>query len=130
MERIKRTNFGLLIGLVIQYILGMYVNLFITFPDKLDDTQMWEFTKSQIPLLLHVILGLALFINSIVLIIFAFKYASTKTKIYSIIGFLFLTLSFYTGESFITNQSDIFSYLMSLGFIGSFVSYLLILKNL
>jgi hypothetical protein len=64
----------LILGLIVQYILGMFTNLFVQFPDTTIPAKLWEFAWAQVSEASHIILGLLLFIGTLVLLIRALAY--------------------------------------------------------
>src|SRR5258708_4739919 len=113
----RKQAIGVLVALVFQYLLGMWSNLFVQFPEMGDQGRFWEFAWKQLPLALHIILGLLLLVGSSALIAQALK-SKDKTWIkVSIVGFLAILLSAYSGSTFISTQNDLYSLIMSAGFI-------------
>jgi hypothetical protein len=119
----KAQAIGLIVSLTAQYLLGMYANLFVEFPENASEGQLWEFSWSQIPLALHIIVGLLLTIGATALIARAIK---TKNKIWiksSVVGAVGIIVAAYAGARFIPTQQDFYSYLMSVGFIIAYAAY-------
>lgn len=110
-------------ALVVQYALGMYVNLFVTFPDNATQTQSWEFARSQPALLAHIILAALILIGAIVLCIRSARYRSKSWIWASLIGLLAVLAAGASGAQFIPTQTDLYSYSMSLAFLIAFLSY-------
>jgi hypothetical protein len=113
----------LLISLVIQYVLGMYVNLFVQFPENATAEQLWEFSWRQPSLATHIVLGILLFIGSFAFLIRVMRRRNLTWKKPALLGFLGILLAGLGGSSFIPTQSDAYSYLMSLAFIVAFFAY-------
>lgn len=111
-------------GLLVEYFLGMYANLFIHFPEGADTNQLWEYASHQLPLVLHIIFGLLLLLGSILFIIRSAILKNKTWVISSVMAFLAILVAVYGGESFITTQKEYFSYLMSAGFIAALLSYI------
>ncbi len=109
--------------LVAQYVLGMYVNLFVQFPEGANAGQLWEFSWRQFALASHIVLGLLLFIGAIAFLVRAIRFHSAAWKVPSILGFLGIFFGMLGGVLFIPTQTDSYSYLMSLAFLLSLVSY-------
>jgi heme A synthase len=114
---------GLTLGLVLEYLLGMFTNLFVEFPEDAKEGEAWNFAWSQPVLALHIILGLLLFIGATALAIRSYK-ARDKVWIRSSgLGLLFIFLAAFGGSSFIPSQKDLYSYLMAISFILAVFSY-------
>ena len=114
---------GLIIGLVLEYLLGMTTNLYVHFPEGVQGGAAWEFAWSQIPLALHIILGLLLFVGAVAL---AIRSTRSRNKVWiraSGLGLLAIFLSAFGGSSFIPTQKDYYSFLMSISFLVALLSY-------
>ncbi len=114
---------SIIIALVIQYILGMTTALFVSFPEGAQDKQLWEFAWTQLPLALHIIVGLVLFIGSAALVVRAIRHKDRQWTIASSIGFAAILIAGIMGAKFIPTQVDGYSYVMALAFIVAFVAY-------
>ena len=128
LQRSLRIHSMFLIGaLVVQYTLGMYVNLFVSFPDNSSQGQLWEFAWSQPALAAHIILAILIFFGSVVLCIRAARQAArSKDRRWitcSLIGLLAVFAAGASGASFIPSQTDLYSYSMSLAFLIAIFSY-------
>ncbi|HEV8666492.1 MAG TPA: hypothetical protein VN665_01415 [Candidatus Paceibacterota bacterium] len=124
--RALRLNAMFLIGaLVVQYALGMYVNLFVSFPENATDGQLWEFAWSQPPLAAHIILAILLLLGAIVALVRAVLYKNKGWIIANTVGLLAILAAGASGASFIPSQGDIYSYSMSLAFLAAMLAYAL-----
>jgi hypothetical protein len=119
-----RTHALVLIGmLIVQYAVGMYIDLFVPFPEGQVGDQLWGFAWSQAPIAIHIILALLIFAGAVVLCIRA---ARTRERVWlwaSGIGFLAILAAGGSGASFIPSQDDIFSYSMALAFLVAVFAY-------
>jgi hypothetical protein len=115
---------GLILGLVIQYALGMYVNLFVTFPDGANQGQLWEFAWSQPSLASHIILAFLLLFGAIALCIRAIRAKNKKWIIASTLSLLALLGAGASGATFIPSQTDVYSYSMALCFLIAIFAYI------
>jgi uncharacterized membrane protein YhaH (DUF805 family) len=113
----------LIASLVVQYALGMYVNMFVAFPEGEMGEQLWGFAWSQPALAAHIVLGLLIFIGAIVLCVRAVRARNYPWIWASGIGLLSVLVAVESGSSFIPSQNDIFSYSMAIGFIVAIVAY-------
>jgi hypothetical protein len=120
---LKKQAIGMVAGLTAQYILGMLSNLFVKFPESAHDGQLWEFAWSQISVAAHIIIGIVLLLGSITLMVRSLLLRNHTWSMISIIGFLAIVLAGVSGSMFITSQSDIYSFSMSVGFIVAFAAY-------
>jgi hypothetical protein len=113
----------LLISLIVQYALGMYVNLFVAFPDGIQGGGAWEFSWRQPALATHIVLGILLLIGSIVFLIRVLVSKSATWKYPAIGGLVGILLAGFAGATFIPSQTDAYSYIMSLAFLIAFGAY-------
>jgi len=109
--------------LVVQYLLGMAANLFVTFPDTKNASTQWEFAKAQPLVILHIIVAVFLIIGGTVLLIQAIRRKNKQWIIVGIIGLVGLLGASITGARFIPTQQNVYSYIMAIAFILAFVSY-------
>ena len=114
----------LLLGfLILQFLFGMFANLFIEFPDTKNEGILWEFAKNQWPLVMHMIIAALLVIGGIVLLIRTIRRKDKQLIISESIGLLALLVASFVGAQFVSTQADGYSYAMAVAFIISFVSY-------
>jgi hypothetical protein len=139
----KSSDFGyvkaalviVLVDLVIQFILGMYLNLFGIFPSQIStgsgmggmmSTMMGG---SGIPtmsiLMVHMLNGYLLGIISLVVLGLSAYSKSPRLVGLSIVGTAFILFAGISGLSFMFSMfsDNLLSFTMALGFIGAFVSY-------
>jgi hypothetical protein len=116
----------LILGLIVQYIVGMFSNLFVQFPDATSTIpgKMWEFAWSQASEASHIILGILLFFGTLVLLIRALVYKNRTWTIAAGIGLAGILVAVYGGVSFIPTQIDSYSLIMSVAFIISLLALL------
>lgn len=122
-KQLKTTSIILLGILMVQYLLGMATNLFVQFPQSQNASQLWEFAWKQLPLASHIITGIALLIGAVVLLIQSIKKRQRKWILVSTIGLVSIIVAGYSGATFIPTQINIYSFIMSLGFIIALLSY-------
>ncbi len=115
--------FFLCLFLAIQYALGMYVNLFVSFPHTTSGTTIWEFSWSQLPLAAHIVLGILLLVGSVIAVARAIRYREARWVVVNSIAFLAILIAGASGAMFVGTQAGIFSYLMSLAFLAAILSY-------
>jgi hypothetical protein len=126
----KRQTFGMVLGLVLLYLLGIYTNLYVHFPENETKPGLMRFAVAQIPLVLHIILGLMVLIGSIVIFIRAIFAKNTRLTLLSGISLIAILGGVMGGFAFITEQSEGYSFLMASGFIVSVFSYFLVLFDI
>jgi hypothetical protein len=101
----------------------MITNLFVQFPQNKSNGQLWEFAWSQIPLALHIIIGILLLICAIFIIIKSIQQKNRAFIIISSFGGIAILLAGMFGAIFITTQLSIYSFIMSLSFLIALISY-------
>ena len=143
MERtIKKTPSSLriidaiqLILLAAQFLIGMLVNLFVQVPAVHPGTNapeyfsgvaqgvFWALFNAQWELLIHVVMGLLLFILSIVLLVLAILSRQGRWITVSVLGFLGVIGAGFNGASFMNYGHDFSSLLMAIGFLLAAIPY-------
>ena len=119
-----RINGMFLLGaLVVQYALGMYVNMYISFSENATAGQRWEFAWSQWPLATHIVLAILLLLGAILFLTRALIYKQKKWIIGSAIGLVGILAAGGSGAIFIPSQTNVYSYSMALWFLISFAAY-------
>ena len=112
--------------LILQFLLGMFANLFVTFSTSTDPNPLAVvFTGGSPALILHVVIAVVLFILALlVLISAAFIHRRPMVAIASA-GFASITLAFFSGIAFVYTgyTNDSLSYLMAVGFLIGLVIY-------
>lgn len=103
--------------LVVQYLVGMLTNLYIHFPEGESVAHQWKFASGQWLVMLHVIVGTLLVFGVMALYVQAIKMKDKTWKIAGGIASGSVILAFICGEEFVSRQSDMYSFAMSLFFI-------------
>jgi riboflavin transporter FmnP len=133
--------FGLLIALLVQFGLGMYVNLFATIPlhhpgHGANDfftgsyhSVVWAETSANAPLILgfHAGVGLLLVLGSIWLVVVAIRGRRAGYVWTAILGALFILGAGFNGASFLNYNEDANSYVMALLFAAAVLCYIVLL---
>jgi heme A synthase len=109
--------------LVVQFILGMITNLFVQFPDTTQEVQQWEFARMQLPLMMHIALGLLLFVSGITFLVRAINARERIWIISSSTGLLGIVAAIISGTAFVPTQADRYSLLMALAFMLALLAY-------
>jgi hypothetical protein len=108
------------VALVIQFLLGMYINLYVNFPTN-GPAEAWKFAWTVWPVGTHIILGTLLLMGGISLLIRAIRRRDRHWILFSAIAVFGLLLAYLGGERYITTLNDIASFLMSFGFLITFL---------
>jgi len=122
LNSLKSQAIGLVVGLVVQYILGMTTNLFVKFPDSGNPGQYWEFAWRQVPTALHILVGFSLLIGAVALFVRATIYKDKNWRVSSGIALGAILLAIVAGSQFIPSQNDLYSLAMSLFFLAALLS--------
>lgn len=121
---IKKHLITIIFVLVIEFLLGMITNIFVRFPDTGSETQLWEFAKSQLPIILHILVGLSLLVGSFTLVIRSLRQKDNSIKIATIIGLISIFIAGFAGSRFVSTQNDNYSFVMSFMFAAALLSYI------
>ncbi|MCL4338664.1 hypothetical protein M1271_03175 [Patescibacteria group bacterium] len=113
----------LIVFLVIQYLLGMFTNLFVQFPQNTGERQMWEFAWSQPPLALHILVGTGLLLGLTVLVVRSVRYKDANWIKVSVVGTLAILIAEVAGAVFVPSQSDTYSFIMAVCFIITLLAF-------
>ncbi len=113
--------------LVLEFILGMTLNLFVAFPNipvGSSDQTYFNAIFANPFLLCHFIVGVGLLLGSIWLLISAIKIRKGLALVASL-GFISVLTAYVSGFEFLLSgfQNDYFSFTMSLGFIAALLAY-------
>jgi len=108
------------IALVIQFLLGMYVNLYVKFPTS-GPADAWKFAWTVWMVGAHIILGTLILLGGIGLLVRAIRRKNRHWITFSAIAVFGLLLAYLGGERYITTLNDIASYLMAVGFLITFL---------
>jgi heme A synthase len=133
---------GLLVALLVQFGLGMYVNLFAQIPLNHPGhgaknffagsyhSVAWSETSSHAPLILafHAGLGLLLVLGSLWLAVLAIRSRGAGFVWAAVLGALFILGAGFNGASFLNYNKDANSYMMALLFAAAVVlCYIIVL---
>jgi len=119
---LKRHALGLLVGLAVQYLLGMAINVYVQFPNNESAGQLWEFSWHQPLVAVHIVLAILLFTGSLALAIKAQKAKDTNMRLPAWIGFIAIFAAGFMGSRFIPTQQDPYSYGMAVCFLIAFAA--------
>jgi hypothetical protein len=136
-SRLRALTAIILVLLAAQFLIGMLVNLYVQVPaahpganapeffSGVAQGVAWSLLHAPLWLQIHSIVGLLLFIASIVLIVFAIVAHRRAWIILSIIGLLGIMAGGFNGASFMNYGHDFSSLLMSLGFLLATIPYVI-----
>ena len=133
--------FGLLIALLVQFGLGMYVNLFASIPLNHPGhgannffagsyhSVAWAETSPHSPVILavHAGLGLLLVLGSLWLAVLAIRGRRAGFVWAAVLGALFILGAGFNGASFLNYNEDANSYVMALLFAAAVLCYIVLL---
>jgi hypothetical protein len=112
--------------LIIQFLLGMFANLFVTFSTSTDPNPLAVvFTGGSPALMLHVVLAAVLFILALLVLISAGLIHRRPVFGIATAGFTSTALAFFSGIAFVYTgyTNNTLSYLMAVGFLFGLVIY-------
>lgn len=125
MKSLRLQVIAMLILLVVEFILGILTNLYVSMPIALRNGSAWKFAMTESPMLtLHIVVGTLLVILSITILIGAISAQKSVQIGFAVVGFILICLTWMSGSTFLTNgQSPLSSFLMSLGFMFAMTTY-------
>jgi hypothetical protein len=123
LDRLRGSSMGAMVMLILQYALGMGVNLFVT-PGK---TGLPEAFKNGPVLALHAILGLLLILAAIGLLVRAVMARHRAVIIASAVGLVAIIAAAGSGVSFLTSGTNGASMGMAMAAAVAFLCYALCL---
>jgi hypothetical protein len=133
--RLRTITVIILVLLAVQFLVGMLVNLFVQVPSVHPGANapeyfsgvvqgvVWALLQGPLWLLVHAIVGLLLFLASLILIGFAIAAQRRAWIIVSVIGFVGIVAAGFNGASFMNYGHNFSSLLMSIGFLVAAVPY-------
>lgn len=120
---LKTQSISLFVFLIAQYVLGMYANLFVQFPDNGQGGEAWLFAWQTPIVAAHIVVGILLALGAIGFLVRAFRSGSRAWKTSALLGLIGVLGAGVSGAVFIPSQTDAFSYSMSLFFLLAFFAY-------
>jgi hypothetical protein len=113
--------------LVLLYLSGMLVNLYVQFPSPLPGGNAWgwTFTKSVLTQI-HIYLGSLLLVVALAALVLSIIVRRTAGVVATVVSFAMILLAYLAGVWFLSfGQQSASSLWMSLGFLGALLAYLL-----
>ena len=142
-RRVRGATLGMLIGLVVQFLAGMGVNLFVTIPDAHPGAMpseyfsgsaqsvAWAITGSGLPaLVFHATWGLLLVVGGASLAVQARRLHRRPLTAAAVLGFLLVLGAGFNGASFLDFHEDFSSMIMATLFAFAELCYVSILYQL
>ena len=114
------TTWVLSLLLVLQYLLGIYANLFVEIPEE---GSRWAFAGTSAGIAAHMLLGILVLVGAILVLIFAIRRKSAEWIAFSILGLIGVFGALYAGSSFVNVDSDGISFMMAAGTALSMIAY-------
>ena len=137
-RELRQAYLGVIITLVVQFMLGMTVNLFVQIPINHPGANPPEYFSGvfqsvtwailhgpSVWLLLHAVVGLALVIFGFRLLIPAIRSRNRPTMITSVIGALAMLAAGFNGGSYLNYHEDFSSMIMASFFAIAITSYVI-----
>lgn len=125
---LKRFPLNAVWVLAVQFIVGMYIALYVEFPENASVQAAWDFARGNGWILLHIALGLIILAGSIQYVVVAFMKKQKQLYGYGIVGLVSVLVALGGGEGFMSTQDDAYSMLMAVGFILAIVTYALAIR--
>jgi ABC-type sugar transport system permease subunit len=93
-----------LIALVLEFILGIYTNLFVEFPDSLVNGNAWQWSMAQSPIIgAHVLIGSLLLAASLLSLGLGLALKNKAAIGSSLAGLAMMGLAYFSGSAFLAN---------------------------
>ena len=122
-QSFRSQAFGMVIFLLVEFIFGMYTTLYVHFPEKASVKESWMFSSKQMILNIHMMLGLLIVIGALVFFISAIVAKQSLWIVSTTVAIIGILLAVLGGVVFIPTQTDLYSFLMSIGFTLSVAAY-------
>ncbi len=119
--------------LFIQFILGMYVNLYVSFPPLNNVSHLAgnSFPSNYIVVMVHMMFGFLILIVAFILLLLSVKIRNSKLVLSSAISLVFVMVAGISGLLFLFNEANLYSLIMAVSFIIIVLSefyYLYVIK--
>jgi hypothetical protein len=122
--RVATLTLVALVCLAVLFLLGMYTNLYLEFPEGANG---WKVIGSDVVATLHMSLGSAFALATIGLLIAAILTRRASVIVFASLGLLASAAAVVGGTSFAGDQSNGNSFIMAVGFVVAFISYATVL---
>ena len=124
-ERLVRGFNGILLVIAVQFFLGMWLNLFGSFPSGSSDLGSALAYTSDPALVAHIVVALVLIIAGVALFLISMRDGLRMLRWFALGGLTSLVFASLTGSGFVYSgySSGVDSFLMAVGFAGALTSY-------
>jgi hypothetical protein len=122
-QKLRLLAFTTLVALLVQFLLGMATNLYVTVPQH----DPWATVHPAVLLYLHGFLGVALTVNSVMVQSKAAKVIDRRAALCGAVGLAGIVVAFVAGLYFVSGTSNAASLFMSGGFAMAAMAYATIL---
>jgi hypothetical protein len=134
-EQMRNQFLGTLVFLIVQFLLGMAVNLFVTIPADhpganppeyfggVVQSVTWAVLHGQVLLQVHAVLGLLLVLNALGLLVAAIRLRARDLIVVTSLGLFGVLAAGFNGGSFLNYKQDFSSMIMATFFAWAVVSY-------
>jgi hypothetical protein len=134
-EQMRSQFLGTLIFLIIQFLLGMAVNLFVTIPTNhpganppeyfggVAQSVTWAILHGHVLLIIHATLGLLLVLNALGLLIAAIRARARDLIWVTSLGLFGVLAAGFNGGSFLNYNQDFSSMIMATFFAWAVIAY-------
>src|SRR4029077_12413213 len=134
-EQMRNQFLGTLMFLIVQFLLGMAVNLFVTIPTNhpganppeyfggVAQSVTWAILYGHVLLQIHAVLGLLLVLNALGLLLAAIRARARDLITVTSVGLFGVLAAGFNGGSFLNYNQDFSSMIMATFFAWAVVSY-------
>ncbi len=124
-QKVEYAYYGSLIMvalLAIQFLLGIYINLYVVFPPVfLNSFRMGFRMMAYIPVMVHMAVAFLILFGSFIMIFISMGINNKNLIIASGLSFVFVLIAGLSGFLFLFNENNIYSFLMAFSFIIIFL---------
>jgi len=134
-RQLRITFLAALVMLIIQFLLGMAVNLFVKIPTDhpgsnppeyfsgVAQSVTWAILHGHILLVLHALFGLLLVVAALLTLVTGIQTRRRGIVLSSVFGFIGILGAGFNGGSFLNYHQDFSSMIMAIGFAIAVVAY-------
>jgi hypothetical protein len=117
---IDTLGMAMILLIILQYILGMYANLFVEIPEG---TSGWAFVGNSSLLFSHIVVGLLVMGFAVAHLVLSFRKRKTAWVFFSVMGLLSILAALFAGTVFMGEEADSYSFIMAVGTGISLLAY-------
>jgi hypothetical protein len=115
---------ALLALLVPQFVLGMFINLYVPFPGTLHGSGAWQWALAQPLIAAHIYLGTLLVLLAVGAVVLGAVAHRAAPLVASLAGGILLLFTWFSGDLFLAEgQQNVRSISMALGFMAALIVY-------